>query len=191
MTEQEHAKPEAKAAKKEAKPEKAVKAKPKANASAKQAKPAEKIVIDAAGCSMGRLAAFAAKQALKGDRILIFNAEKAVISGKLESLFADYKNRHDAKSQVNPWRYGPKRPKNPDRFLRRAIRGMLPWKRARGQAAFKRVMVYMGRPEKVIQKREHIDLSKARLLDVSRMRKTYDYSITVGDVCAYLGGRNG
>ncbi len=151
----------------------------------------ERVILDAEGCTMGRLASHAAKEALNGKKVLIFNAEKAVISGRRDEVFGEYKNRYEAKSKTNPWRYGPKRPKNPDRFLRRVIRGMLPWDKPRGKSAFKRVMVYMGRPEEEIKKREGVDMSKVEAEDNSNFKKHYDYFVTVGDLCAYLGGRNG
>lgn len=160
----------------------------KAKAKTKTPK-AEKIILDAEGCTLGRIAAFAAKQALKGNNVVIFNAEKAVISGKTDYHYADYKKRFNAKNQANPWRYGPKRPKVPDRFVRRAIRGMLPWDRPKGQAAFKKIMVYMGRPVREIMKREHFDLAKATLADNSKFKKHYDYSLTVAEICNYLGTR--
>jgi len=156
----------------------------------KEVKAPEKIVIDAEGCTMGRIASFAAKQGLNGKRVVIFNAEKALISGKSASMFADYKERHDAVSQSNPIRYGPHRPKDPDRFMRRAIRGMLPWGKPRGRDAFKKVMVYMGRPENEIMKREHVDLSKAKMTEVPGSKRHYDYFVTVGELCKYLGGKN-
>ena len=150
----------------------------------------ETIVLDAEGCTMGRLASYAAKEALKENKVVIFNAGKAIISGKRDEIFRDYKKRYDAKSKTNPRRYGPKRPKNPDRFLRRVVRGMLPWKNPSGKAALKRVMVYMGRPEREMMKKEKLDLSKVKLADNSQFKRHYDYFVTVGDLCAYLGGRN-
>ncbi|MEO0250236.1 MAG: uL13 family ribosomal protein, partial [candidate division WOR-3 bacterium] len=104
-------------------------------------------------------------------------------------IFVDYKRRYNAVSQTNPWRYGPKRPKNPDRFLRRVIRGMLPYTTARGRAAYERVLVYMGKPEREIEKKEGINLSKAKLADTSRFKKSYGYFMTVGHLCKYLGGK--
>ena len=151
----------------------------------------ENVVIDAAGCSLGRLAAYSAKAALDGKKVVIFNAEAAVISGKGDRIFEDYKRMYDAKSQANPKRFGPKRPRNPDRFVRRTIRGMLPWKTARGKAAFKRVMVYSGKPEKEIKRKDHIDISKAQLADVAYMKRYYDLSVTVAELCESLGGSNG
>ncbi len=147
----------------------------------------ETSIMDAEGCTVGRLAASAAKRALEGERVIILNAEKAVISGRKDEVFKEYKNRYKAKSKTNPRRYGPKRPKRPDRFLRRIVRGMLPWKKPRGREALKRVMVYMGRPEKEIKKRQGVDLSKAKKEDVSEFKRHYDYFVTVGELCEYLG----
>jgi large subunit ribosomal protein L13 len=149
----------------------------------------EVIVIDAEGCTMGRLAAFAAKEALNKKQVIIFNAEKAIMSGKTDDIFADMKKRYQAKSGTNPWRYGPKRPKNPDRYIRRVVRGMLPWTKTMGREAFKRVMVYMGKPEMEIMKQHGVDLAKVSLYDNKVFKKHYDYFITVGDLCSYLGGR--
>ena len=42
----------------------------------------EKIIIDGANATLGRLASYAAKQALNGENINIFNCELAMISGK-------------------------------------------------------------------------------------------------------------
>jgi len=151
----------------------------------------ETLVIDATGCSLGRLAAYAAKQSLEGKKVLIFNAESAVISGKTDETLKHYKVKYDAKSHANPKRFGPKRPRNADRFVRRTVRGMLPWKTTRGKEAFKRVMAYTGRPEKEIMKKDHIDISKAELVDVSFLKKYYDWSMTVGELCKSLGGSNG
>ncbi|MBN2518542.1 MAG: 50S ribosomal protein L13 [Candidatus Altiarchaeota archaeon] len=151
----------------------------------------EKIIIDASECSLGRLASYAAKEALKGNDVIIFNAEKALISGGRDEIFARRKKQYGAKSQVNPWRYGPKRPKNPDRFLRRVIRGMLPWTTTRGKNAFKKVMVYMGKPENEIRKKHNMEISKAKLADTSSLKRHYDLFVTVGELCKFLGGKDG
>ena len=42
-----------------------------------------KIIIDAEGEIRGRVASFAAKQALQGNEIVILNSEKALVSGNL------------------------------------------------------------------------------------------------------------
>ncbi|MEM2462820.1 MAG: uL13 family ribosomal protein, partial [Candidatus Pacearchaeota archaeon] len=50
-------------------------------------------------------------------------------------------------------------PRRPEMILRRAIRGMLPWKKARGREAFKRVKCFLGVPEEFKDK-EAIRLEK-------------------------------
>jgi large subunit ribosomal protein L13 len=101
------------------------------------------IVIDATGLIVGRLASFAAKQALLGETVDIVNCENAVISGKKSDIFQTYKELDD---KGGP-HWGPFRPKIADRFVRRIVRGMLPHKKPRGREAFKRVMCWLGVPD--------------------------------------------
>ncbi len=150
----------------------------------------EAIIFDAEGCVMGRLGAFVAKQALGGKNVIIFNAEKALVSGKPVSVMEDIKDKFDAKSRANPWKLGPHRSKSADRFVRRVIRGMLPWHKAKGKAAYKRIMVYMGKPQREIMKREHIDIAKAQLSDTKGFKAHFDYYTTVAEISGYLGGKS-
>jgi len=150
----------------------------------------EALVFDAEGCVMGRLAAFVAKQTLCGKKVIIFNAEKALVSGKPEAIREDVKDKFDAKSKANPLRWGPHRSRSADRFVRRVVRGMLPWHKAKGKAAYKKVMVYIGKPQREIMKREHIDISKAQLADTKGFKAQFNYYTTVADICGYLGGRS-
>jgi len=100
-------------------------------------------IIDATGLILGRLASFAAKRLLQGESIIIVNAEKAIISGKRLSRV------NEAKTflEVGHPRKGPYHPRRPDRILRRTIRGMLPWKKPKGQQAYRRLRVYISVPE--------------------------------------------
>jgi large subunit ribosomal protein L13 len=100
-------------------------------------------VIDANGLILGRLASTVAKQLLSGDEsIYIVNAEKAVISGSRASTLREYRETRERGATE----FGPYFPKRPDRILRRTIRGMLPYKRARGRDAMARLKVYVGVP---------------------------------------------
>lgn len=118
------------------------------------------IVIDAKDSVMGRVATKAAKLALEGETIAIVNAERAIIVGNPEFLRKRYKARIDRGVKGNP-HYGPKHPRNPERIMRRAIRGMLPFKESRGRNAFKRVMTYVGVPEK-LRNEKTIVIAEAR-----------------------------
>lgn len=103
------------------------------------------MIIDATDLILGRMAAFAAKKSLLGERVDIVNCEKAVISGNKRFIFGKYKHKYELGR--NPYK-GPFYPKMPDSIVRRTIRGMLPWKNKRGREAYKRVMCYIGVPER-------------------------------------------
>lgn len=139
-------------------------------------------IIDAKKLIMGRLASTVAKDLLKGEKIVIVNAEKSIISGSRKSILEKYAHRMARRSIINPQRFGPKFPRRPDGILRRAIRGMIPYKTTRGRDAYKRLKVYVGIPEEYEDKTTTIkglDLSK---LEVSKY-------IEVGEVSKYLGSK--
>jgi len=149
-----------------------------------------KIIIDAAGYTLGRLATFAAKSALEGKDVIIFNAEQVLISGNRASIFKKYRKIYAAKSMTNPIRIGPKRPRNSDRFVRRSIRGMLPWNKTRGREAYTKIMVYIGKPDREIMKVHHIDISKANITEVEGAKVHHDLFVTVAELCKELGGKD-
>jgi len=102
-------------------------------------------VIDAKGLILGRMASIVAKRLLQGETIFIVNAEKAAISGRRLSKV------REARAFLNighPGK-GPFHPRRPDQIVRRAIRGMLPWKKPKGQQAYKRLRVFLGMPEEL------------------------------------------
>lgn len=100
------------------------------------------LVIDATDRVAGRLASLVAKRLLSGEEIAIVNAEKAVISGNPDTT----KRKYLRLIQVGDRRKGPFFPRYPDRLLKRIIRGMLPYRRPKGRAAYKRVKCYIGCP---------------------------------------------
>ncbi len=105
-------------------------------------------VIDADGHILGRLASHIAKMLLLHEKVIVVNAEKIIISGNRRKIITHYKERSNIHTHTNPTR-GPFWPKRPDNFVRRTIRGMLPWKKARGRQAYRRLRVYEGIPEKL------------------------------------------
>jgi len=102
-------------------------------------------VVDAAGCTMGRLSSYVAKELLKGEKVVVVNAENVYISGSKDFLINEYKRRRELGTQ----RKGPFFPRTPDRILKRTIRDMLPYQKPRGRAAYKNLRVYTGMPEEV------------------------------------------
>lgn len=103
-------------------------------------------ILDSEGLIAGRLSSVVAKRLLKGETIIIVNAEKAIISGSKKQVVERFRIRFNLSAKGNP-RKGPKFPRMPDRMLKRIIRGMLPFKRPTGKAAFKKLKVYMGVPD--------------------------------------------
>jgi len=100
-----------------------------------------KIIIDGENAVAGRLGSYAAKELLKGNEVVIINAEKAIISGRKENIAGRLKT---LRKKGGSSQKGPIVSKLPDRLLKRMIRGMLPWDRTKGRQAYKRLRCYIG-----------------------------------------------
>ena len=101
------------------------------------------IILDAENAIMGRLSAYAAKQALLGNKISIVNSEKTIISGSKSDVVERYFGQ---RNRGTPFK-GPFIPRMPDRFLKRALRGMLPYKSGRGKEAYANIKCYISIPD--------------------------------------------
>jgi len=133
-------------------------------------------VINAEGLILGRMASAIAKRLLKGEKILVVNAEKAVISGKKKSKVTEAKEF----LEVGYPEKGPFHYKRPDRILRRTVRGMLPYKQPKGKQAYKRLKVFIGIPEELkTREMETIEEAQAKKL-------TCPY-FTVGELAKEIG----
>ncbi len=136
-------------------------------------------VIDATGLVVGRMATKVAKLALMGEKINIVNSENAVFSGRREIVMKKFKERE---LRATPYK-GPFRVRLPDRILRRAIRGMLPFKKARGREAFERIMCYIGVPNEFKDKKiETIESASIKHLKAQ-------HSVTIGEISKLLRGK--
>lgn len=137
------------------------------------------IIIDANNLILGRIATKVAKLALLGETIKIINCEKAVIAGNKKSVIEAYKKRSVRGIHTK----GPFLPRMPDRFVKRTIRGMLPYKRPRGAEAFKRIICYSGIPEEFAKEKaatyEEFNVSKLPYLKF----------VTVKGICKVLGAK--
>lgn len=103
------------------------------------------VVIDAHNALLGRMASYAAKQALRGHHVVVVNCAEAVISGNAQSIIGEYQV---ARARGGYAQKGPYFPKQPQRIVKRTIRGMLPHRQQRGLLALKRVMCYDRVPTK-------------------------------------------
>jgi large subunit ribosomal protein L13 len=100
-------------------------------------------LINADGLIVGRMASKVAKKLLNGEKVIIVNAEKTVISGKKKSKIAEAKEF----LEVGAPQQGPFHYRRPDRILRKTVRGMLPFKQPKGKTALKKLKVFIGVPE--------------------------------------------
>ena len=99
------------------------------------------VVVDGAGCILGRVASQVAERALDGESIAVVNAERLVVTGDEADVVGKYRKRTELGSDR-----GPYYPKRPDGIAKRAVRGMLPHTTTRGREALERVRVYVGNP---------------------------------------------
>ncbi len=136
------------------------------------------IILDAADLVIGRMCSYAAKRLMLGDTVKIVNCEKAVISGNKYSTFNKYKERRE-KGQPTKGVFYPRRP---DLFVKRIMRGMIPYKQFKGKAAYQSLRCYIGVPEEFKNKTKTI--KEANLTKLSETGY-----ITVKQICRLLGGK--
>ena len=104
------------------------------------------IIIDGKDLVLGRLASFVAKRLLEGEHVTVVNSEQVVISGRKEATFDVYDAWLEVRNITNP-RKGPFHLKRADELVRRTIRGMLPFDKPKGKAAYRCLRVYVGMPQ--------------------------------------------
>ncbi|MFH1275930.1 MAG: 50S ribosomal protein L13 [Candidatus Woesearchaeota archaeon] len=137
-------------------------------------------IYNGEGLILGRLAGVVAKQVLLGETVKVVNCEKIVISGKKVNTFAREKQRRDRKGY--PLK-SAKYTRLPDRVVRRTIRGMLPWRFARGKEAFRRILCYKGVPAEYANE-------KMLVVETASVKKLPNLNyVTIGEVCKQLGGK--
>jgi large subunit ribosomal protein L13 len=135
-------------------------------------------VVDASGLVLGRAASVIAKRLLKGERIVVVNAEKSVVTGSRTHVIAAYTAAR-ARGSV---RSGPHFPRYPDRIFRRTVRGMLPHQKTGGWNAYQRLQVHIGVPEEFRG-------TPAVTLDAAKARPALRPPMTLAEVTRLLGAR--
>ena len=137
------------------------------------------MIIDANNLILGRLGTFAAKKALLGEKIDIVNCENAVVTGDKYGIFAKYNKILHRGTPAK----GPFTRKMPDRFVKRAIRGMLPYKKGRGREAFKNIKCYIGVPDNLK------DQKKDTIKDANVDKVQNFKYVKVIDICRHIGAK--
>ena len=139
------------------------------------------VVINGDKHLAGRLCSVVAKMLLNGNRVVLINAEKILISGSRANILKENELRLEITSRVHP-KHGPFHPRRPDTYMEKMVRGMLPYKKPKGNAAKKLLRVYISVPEKY-QKTEH------KTIDTALARRSLSYYTTIGELCSSMGWR--
>ncbi len=136
-------------------------------------------LVDGKGKILGRVSSSVAKRLLEGDSVYIVNAESMLMSGHSKDIVAKYKRLYELKDKANP-EHSPYWSRRPDIFVKRIVRGMLPYKKAKGKDAYKRLKVYIGFPE---------ELKKVKEYDIRTKHsdEIYESVMTIEQVVTKLG----
>jgi len=149
---------------------------------------ASTLVFDAQDKVLGRLASHVASELLTArkaggqKRVIIVNAEKAIVTGPKTAVFAKY----DHKYKLNHPRKGPFFPRMPDQILKRTVRGMLPYqKNSSGRNAVRDLRVMIGTPANLAGE----DLPEGHAWgDSSTFERDLPQKfVRLGDISAHLG----
>ncbi len=102
-------------------------------------------IIDGKNAVLGRLASYVAKEALKGEDIVILNCEQVIISGNKKNIREEFEAK---RRKIGSGQKGPKHSRSTDKIVKRSIRGMLPNHRlGRGKIAYRKIKCYVGVPK--------------------------------------------
>ena len=133
------------------------------------------MIIDGSNLILGRLASFAAKRALLGEKIDIINCEEIVVSGKRKQILEDIKARYARGEYLK----GPFPSRRIDRFVRRSVRGMLPYNQYKGKIDFKKVMCYRAVPDKFKDQKfvtfKNLNIEKTKSLNYIYLKEIEKY----------------
>lgn len=114
-------------------------------------------IIDGKNTVLGRLASFAAKEAIRGEDIIVLNCEQVIITGNKKNIKDHFEKK---RTKVGSGQKGPKYSRLNDRIVKRTIRGMLPnHRKGRGKEVFKKIRCYVGVP-KEFQDSKKIELKQ-------------------------------
>jgi large subunit ribosomal protein L13 len=137
-------------------------------------------LVNADGLILGRMASEVAKKLLNGERVIIVNAEKAVISGKKKRKVAEAKEFLEVGSPMR----GPFHYRRPDRILRKTVRGMLPFRQPKGKTALKKLTVFISVPEN-LKGQQAIALEEAQ---AAKLKGPY---FTLAELAREIGWNHG
>ena len=134
------------------------------------------IVLNAKNKILGRLCTEVSSKLLRSDeKVIVVNANDAIISGSRENIMERFKERTHRKGKGNQLK-NAKYPRYPDKMVKFAVRGMLP-RNSRGQSALKNLKVFIDAPEAYVK-----DMPKA----VEKPKLT---GMNLNEICKLLGAK--
>jgi len=139
------------------------------------------VVVNGEEHIAGRLASLLAKKLLEGERVVVVNTEKILISGDIDSIRRELEAKLEITSLTNP-KHTPMHHRTPDRIFTRIVRGMVPRRKAKGRFALKRLRTYIGVPE------EYKQAEKA-VFKEAMITKPAAYYVNLGEVARLIGWR--
>lgn len=137
------------------------------------------IVVDGENQILGRLASEVSKLLLEGNRVIVINAERILLTGNRKSNLNHYLSKLKISSRTNPI-YGPYHARRPENIVTKTVRGMLPMRKSKGAIAFDRLRVFVGTPT------EFEKASKTTFLK-AKATKPFSFYIKIEEVAEVLG----
>ena len=138
------------------------------------------MIVDGKGLVSGRLASKVAKAAIKGEKVVVVNAEQIVMVGNKESIIEKFKTRTEARVLSNP-HYGPKYSRIPSKIFRRSVKGMLPNKKRAAERILKNVEVFNAVPKELANE-------KMQTFDDIKYNERHK-AMTLKEIASHLGGK--
>ena len=118
----------------------------------------------------GRLASTVAKQILNGQHVVVVRCEELNISGEFFRNKLKFHAYLHKRCRYNPTR-GPFHFRAPSRIFYKAVRGMVPRKTKRGEAALERLKVFEGIPPPYDKQKRMVVPQALRVLRLKPGRK--------------------
>jgi ribosomal protein uL13 len=136
-------------------------------------------IFDGENKILGRLASVVAKKILSNKKVAIINAENMIISGDPVVIAKRYTTRLNLQEKANP-EHSPYWSRRSDMLVKRIVRGMLPYNKARGKEAYRNLRVFNGVPE---------DFKGVKPIEIESKdpKKIYTGYITMKDLSRRLG----
>jgi large subunit ribosomal protein L13 len=137
------------------------------------------MIVDATNMIVGRMSVHVAKAALLGEEVHVINCEKAIFSGSSDKVIAHFVHRYHRGVPAK----GPYVHRKSFEIVKRVIRGMVPYRKAHGEAAFARIKCYNGVP-RALEGKETVSFS-----DASKDKLPVYKFVTVGEISQRLGAK--